>query len=358
MTKEIVVEDSRGRGMTAKVTDTGKLFDTYKVFANKAGYPDAACSIFGDEKEFKLIKGRAKHTFKVLARGNHDSVSYSDETIYVIESEDGERFLIGDAGLEITEHVAKLTPLQLHEMGYEEALKAYEKAVDNMDELSRALRRKAYAKGYEQGRFDQRMKTAYEDVAEMVRGNTDEYAEKTPQERRDEIVEQAKADIEGLKDEKSGKYVVYKGAPNDIYTGWAIRSECGTCEVDFAVNKDKRTVVALLKGTYTKSLYAGGIAKCVPSDCFNVHIGKAIALRRALGMDVPVEYLDAPPPTEVRVGDVVRNTLKNGDTYEMRVEIPTGSKVVRGKAHADAKFFRFGKVIDDSRDEYSREEDA
>ncbi len=48
-----------------------------------------------------------------------------------------------------------------------------------------------------------------------------------------------------------------------------------------------------------------GIAKATPDDCFNIHIGKAIALRRALGLAVPDEYLNAPQPTEVRVGDFV-----------------------------------------------------
>ncbi|MCA0117385.1 hypothetical protein LCD32_00040, partial [Bacillus sp. RSS_NA_20] len=48
-----------------------------------------------------------------------------------------------------------------------------------------------------------------------------------------------------------------------------------------------------------------GISKCAPNDCFNAHIGKAIALRRALGLEVPSEYLNVPQPTDVRVGDVV-----------------------------------------------------
>src|SRR5690606_31968390 len=69
---------------------------------------------------------------------------------------------------------------------------------------------------------------------------------------------------------------------------------------------EKRTVVCLLKGFRIPVIYAKGIAKCAPGDCFNVHIGKAIALRRALGLKVPSDYLNAPQPTEVRVGDVVK----------------------------------------------------
>lgn len=117
--------------------------------------------------------------------------------------------------------------------------------------------------------------------------------EKNAQARRDEIVEQAKADVETLSNYGDG--VRYE---TDVFTK-------ATCNVEFVANRDKRTVVALLKGVRTGNVYARGIAKAAPSDCFNVHIGKAIALRRALGLAVPDEYLNALQPTEVRVGDVV-----------------------------------------------------
>lgn len=348
MTKEIVIEDLRGRGMTAKVTDVLAQFSTYKDFAERAGYPDAVGGIRG-----RSLRARKHYTFKVLARGNHDYDMYSGTTIYVIESEDDERFLVGDYGLEITESMTKLTPKQLHEMDYDELIKAHKLAEENADELSRALRRKAYANGYEQGRFDQRMETAYEDVAKIVRGSADEYVEKTQQERRDEIVEQAKADIEGLKDERFGRYVVHKGASNDINGRWRGYAKLGTCVVEFVVNKDKQTVVALLKGENTGRVYAKGIAKCDPSDCFNVHIGKAIALHRALGLVVPVEYLDAPQPTEVRVGDVVDcpgdyfikpykvDLIKDGGTNDAEIYEADGTWLYESEV----------KIIDDSREE-------
>ncbi|MCY9038874.1 hypothetical protein MOE77_18415 [Bacillus inaquosorum] len=111
---------------------------------------------------------------------------------------------------------------------------------------------------------------------------------------RDEIVEQAKADVEKLSNYGDG--VRYE---TDVFTK-------ATCNVEFVANRDRRIVVALLKGVRTGNVYARGIAKAAPADCFNVHIGKAIALRRALGLAVPDEYLNAPQPTDVRVGDVVR----------------------------------------------------
>ncbi|MEI5905614.1 hypothetical protein WAK64_00860 [Bacillus spongiae] len=78
------------------------------------------------------------------------------------------------------------------------------------------------------------------------------------QQRRDEIVEQAK------------QYVAE--ALSDL-------------DVEFIVNIEKRTVVALYRETYLfpdrRIIRGRGIAKCDPNDCFNVHLGKAIALRRA-----------------------------------------------------------------------------
>ena len=84
------------------------------------------------------------------------------------------------------------------------------------------------------------------------------------------------------------------------------RNTFGTVtKAEFVVNKEKRTVVCLLRGARTPVLYSKGIAKCAPHECFNVHIGKAIALRRALGLEIPDEYLNAPQPEKAEVGDII-----------------------------------------------------
>jgi len=116
--------------------------------------------------------------------------------------------------------------------------------------------------------------------------------EKTAQERRDEIVEQAKADLENLKQR------TFYGELRYSYRNIV-------CNVEFVINKAKRTVVALLKSVGRGVVRSKGIAKAAPDDCFNVHIGKAIALHRALGLEVPDEYLNVPNPTEVHVGDIL-----------------------------------------------------
>ncbi|GIN25557.1 hypothetical protein CHCC15091_1760 [Bacillus licheniformis] len=125
--------------------------------------------------------------------------------------------------------------------------------------------------------------------------------EKTAQERRDEIVEQAKADIANLNYRTFGEL------------RYSYRSI--VCNVEFVINKKKRTVVALLKSVGRGTVESKGIAKAAPDDCFNEHIGKAIALHRALGLEVPDEYLNAPNPTEVRVGDIL-TISQNGEMFD------------------------------------------
>lgn len=89
-------------------------------------------------------------------------------------------------------------------------------------------------------------------------------------------------------------------------------------EVLFTVNEDKRTVNALVRRIQSKKEISKGRAKCAPGDVFNEHIGKAIALRRALGLEVPVEYftVEARDCDDLAVGDVVRGNL-TGNFYEL-----------------------------------------
>ncbi|OJT53694.1 hypothetical protein, partial [Bacillus licheniformis] len=142
--------------------------------------------------------------------------------------------------------------------------------------------------------------------------------EKTAQERRDEIVEQAKADVERLR---------------------MINRMLQTFDITFDINRESRTVEAVAKKPNSRTAFYG-TAICAPDDCFNIHIGEAIALHRALGLEVPDEYLNAPQPTEVRVGDVICT--------------PHGSMHKVNKRHINEisdSYLSRCKIIDDSRTE-------
>ncbi|MBS2764182.1 hypothetical protein KFV13_21475 [Bacillus licheniformis] len=196
--------------------------------------------------------------------------------------------------------------IDLDAMGYDELI-AHGEAV------MRAIRLRSYGEGYKQGKFDADMDATY------MRPQ-----EKTAQERRDEIVERAKADVSGL-----------------------LKRDIGH-DHEFIVNTEKRTVVVLRKLRGCTNIVRRGIAKAAPDDCFNVHIGEAIALHRALGLEVPDEYLNAPQPTEVRVGDVVayRGFYK---TIDYVTVVADGEPTGGGRAALTSIAVKHGKIIDDSR---------
>ncbi|WP_268623917.1 hypothetical protein [Paenibacillus alvei] len=121
----------------------------------------------------------------------------------------------------------------------------------------------------------------------------------------------------------------------------------GQChDVVFMVNRTKRTVVALIK--LCDEIRARGIAKCMQGDVFNVHIGMAIALAKALGKEVPTEFVNAPQPDISKVGDYVKY-----DGYVVEVKQPIANKscnYTRGDCVVDSVVARNGIIIDDSRD--------
>lgn len=134
------------------------------------------------------------------------------------------------------------------------------------------------------------------------------YKTMTPNGQRKAIIDEAKA------------FVEVTLAEVDEQMGWQttkIRTykEHGRLRIEFIVNTEKRTVVALAGyGNITElpDVLAKGIAKCNPSDVFNEHIGKAIALGRALGLDVS-KFEKAVQPSEVVVGMVVNRVNIYGD---------------------------------------------
>lgn len=74
-------------------------------------------------------------------------------------------------------------------------------------------------------------------------------------------------------------------------------------DVKFRVNREHRVVICDVRRD--GKMFGRGRAKASPNDVFHAEIGKAIALRKALGLTVPSEYTDAPQPDEPRVGAVV-----------------------------------------------------
>lgn len=113
----------------------------------------------------------------------------------------------------------------------------------------------------------------------------------TPNNQRKAVIERARA-------------FVAEHSPIAYYRKSPLTKGVGDVRIKFVVNAEKRTVVAIPELAHVKSAVTKlekGIAKCDPSDVFNADIGKAIALGRALGVDVS-EFEQAGQPTEVVVG--------------------------------------------------------
>lgn len=234
--------------------------------------------------QYKTEKRRASVGERILITNDEYSFGYYENGDVVIVSSvfakgvkgegDGWFILHNEYEVIVGEHTP--TP-NLDEMNFDELIA-----------LSEAVMKEIKTR-HEQGRYDADIEVAHGTY------------EKSDQQKRDEIVEKAKKDVEEL--------IAF-----DYMT-----------TVDFIVNIEKRTVVSLRKFVH---ILGRGIAKCAPNDCFNAHIGKAIALRRALGLEVLSEYLNVPQPTEVRVGDVVETTFLNGETLKFTVE-----RIENGRAY-------------------------
>lgn len=133
------------------------------------------------------------------------------------------------------------------------------------------------------------------DIDKIAEGITKMVAKEmnlTPNEQRKAIIDEAKA------------FVKSKFTNGNGGVGKVVWADAGHNKVEFVVNAEKRTVVAILRLAYAGHLVTSkGIAKCAPDDVFNEHIGKAIALGRALGLDVE-RFEKAVQPTEFAVGQI------------------------------------------------------
>ncbi|MGD6829069.1 hypothetical protein [Bacillus pumilus] len=160
---------------------------------------------------------------------------------------------------------------------------------------------------------------------------------RSDQQKRDDIVEKAKGFIESI-------------SLNDVNDNGVLYSH------EFIVNAEKRTIAALRRSPGTTKIHSKGVAKCSPNDCFNAHIGKAIALLRALGLEVPYEFLNVPKPTEVRVGDVVEYRGVFGG-LKVTTIVPDTQYVSAPNNEAALSSYASekGRIIDDSRTHLSQE---
>jgi hypothetical protein len=158
-------------------------------------------------------------------------------------------------------------------------------------------------------------------LADALKRTTSGATPTAPSLTRQDVIDRAKADVADRFEDYGDGFLVIDG-----YSGHN--------KVEFIVNSEKRTVVAILRlayaGTLERNVRGRGKSRCSADDVFNVHIGKAIAVRRALGLTVPDVYTNAPQPTKVQAGDIVYYSdmfprLLVTDTTDAHAETPTVS---------------------------------
>jgi len=121
-------------------------------------------------------------------------------------------------------------------------------------------------------------------------------------------------------------FVAKYTTPNSRYDDTSVVVRNTRCTYDFYVNEKKRVVTVLFRSVTRRSVIVKAIAKCAPDDVFNVDIGKAIALGRALGLDVS-KFEQAVNPTEPVVGTFLKSQW--GDYNVARI----------GKACGDTAYY-------------------
>ena len=135
--------------------------------------------------------------------------------------------------------------------------------------------------------------------AERLAKAFEKKTETTPNERRKAIIDEAKAFVD-------------KYTPVVRIDDTPLTSEHGDVKITLNVNSKKRTVACIVHYLHVADApIKRGFAKCAPDDVFNADIGKAIALGRALGLDVE-RFEKAVQPSQVVVGHVVNN-VSTGD---------------------------------------------
>ncbi|MGE7545030.1 hypothetical protein [Sporosarcina newyorkensis] len=188
----------------------------------------------------------------------------------------------------------------------------------------------AYAQGYEDGK-------AFKNHKELMDRIT---VPKSPNQQRAELIRRAREFVENI----IGKYPNFE-MDIDRFTNQAVSAK-------FHVNAEKRTVVALVHGYFSRKLVCKGIAKCMPGDVFNEWIGKAIALARALEIEVPVEFLEAVQPDKAELGMKIYPLFVGTNNRACTLKQTTRITHEGYPGYEDGRFSSHYEILDDTRAQY------
>ncbi|KGR89275.1 hypothetical protein [Lysinibacillus odysseyi] len=174
-------------------------------------------------------------------------------------------------------------------------------------------------------------------------------APKSANQLRAEVIEKAKGFVEEAINQ--GKY----GSPmselgNETY-------QYKFFSIDFDVNDREVKVSVYQNRSHDKRMKQEPLhvntAKCNPSDVFNEHIGKAIALGRALGLDVS-EFENAVQPKELVTGHLIEVKYRKYSDKQIRTIVTHEDEVKSTSNTADfiEKETFWHQIINDTNAEY------
>lgn len=112
------------------------------------------------------------------------------------------------------------------------------------------------------------------------------------------VIETAKKDVEDLRRQMVNGTRKTEGS-------YAFREKMTDVEFKY----EGRRTTAIVRCVFTGQVLDMATIIAPDSICANKHLGNAIALRKALRLEVPTYYIDAPQPIHVRAGDKVRSLM-------------------------------------------------
>lgn len=124
------------------------------------------------------------------------------------------------------------------------------------------------------------------------------------------------------------------------------------CYAEF-IRKNNR-ITCLLKGSIFSNIYSVGRAECHVDDVFNEHIGRAVALAKALDIveQLPPDILKAVQPDEMVKGHIILSTT--GEQHEIIERNWKGECYVDDFSYYLDGALRSGlKIVDDTSADYA-----
>lgn len=171
-------------------------------------------------------------------------------------------------------------------------------AVENAEHaLQMATKTRKAAREAHREAFE-RAKMLEAELKTMKAENAREKEERRPQPRnmsRAEVIEAAKKDVEDLRRQMVNGTRKTEGS-------YAFREKM----TDGEFKHEGRRTTAIVRCVFSGQVLDMATIIAPESICANKHIGNAIALRKALRLEVPTYYIDAPQPIHVHAGDKVR----------------------------------------------------